>query len=62
MRLREDGAPGRGGFGPAASPRVMEITRIFWEKATAAHVYCARGQVGPFRVAGEVRSVTEEAE
>jgi Nucleotidyl transferase AbiEii toxin, Type IV TA system len=31
---------------PAASPRVMEITRIFWEKATAAHVYCAQGKDG----------------
>ncbi len=31
---------------PVASPRVMEITRIFWEKATAAHVYCAQGKEG----------------
>jgi hypothetical protein len=31
---------------PIASPRVMEITRIFWEKATAAHVYCAQGKDG----------------
>lgn len=25
---------------PAATPRTMEISRIFWEKATAIHVYC----------------------
>lgn len=31
---------------PVASPRVMEITRIFWEKATAAHVYCVQGKDG----------------
>jgi hypothetical protein len=31
---------------PTANPRVMEITRIFWEKATAAHVYCAQGGAG----------------
>jgi|HubBroStandDraft_1064217.scaffolds.fasta_scaffold33775_2 hypothetical protein len=31
---------------PTANPRVMEITRIFWEKATAAHVYCGQGKDG----------------
>jgi hypothetical protein len=31
---------------PAAHPRVMEIERIFWEKATAAHVYCVQGEAG----------------
>ncbi len=31
---------------PAARPRVMELARIFWEKATAIHVYCAQGGVG----------------
>jgi hypothetical protein len=28
---------------PSANPRVMNIERIFWEKATAAHVYCLQG-------------------
>jgi hypothetical protein len=31
---------------PVANPRVMELTRIFWEKATAIHVYCAQGGAG----------------
>jgi len=31
---------------PVANPRVMDISRIFWEKATAAHVYCAQGGAG----------------
>lgn len=31
---------------PVASPRVMELPRIFWEKATAIHVYCAQGAAG----------------
>jgi hypothetical protein len=31
---------------PSANPRVMDITRIFWEKATAAHVYCLQGKAG----------------
>src|SRR5271163_736295 len=31
---------------PIANPRVMNVTRIFWEKATAAHVYCLQGQAG----------------
>jgi hypothetical protein len=31
---------------PVANPRVMEIERIFWEKATAAHVYCVQGEAG----------------
>jgi hypothetical protein len=30
---------------PLASPRVMSVTRTFWEKATAAHVYCAQGRI-----------------
>jgi hypothetical protein len=30
---------------PAASPMVMSVTRTFWEKATAAHVYCAQGRI-----------------
>jgi len=31
---------------PVANPRVMELARIFWEKATAIHVYCAQGAAG----------------
>lgn len=31
---------------PQASPRVMLPSRIFWEKATAAHVYCLQGEHG----------------
>jgi hypothetical protein len=31
---------------PIANPRVMELPRIFWEKATAVHVYCAQGGAG----------------
>jgi hypothetical protein len=31
---------------PTAEPRVMNLTRIFWEKATAAHVYCLQGEKG----------------
>ena len=31
---------------PAANPRVMQVERIFWEKATAAHVYCVQGEAG----------------
>lgn len=30
---------------PTASPRVMRVERTFWEKATAAHVYCAQGKL-----------------
>ena len=29
---------------PNADPRVMNLTRIFWEKATAAHVYSVQGE------------------
>jgi hypothetical protein len=31
---------------PTATPRVMNTSRIFWEKATAAHVYCLQGESG----------------
>lgn len=31
---------------PSAKPRVMNVERIFWEKATAAHVYCLQDGVG----------------
>ncbi len=30
---------------PRASPLVMSVARTFWEKATAAHVYCAQGRI-----------------
>jgi hypothetical protein len=30
---------------PTATPRVMAAQRTFWEKATAAHVYCAQGRL-----------------
>lgn len=30
---------------PTASPCVMRVERTFWEKATAAHVYCAQGRI-----------------
>ncbi|MCC5860636.1 MAG: nucleotidyl transferase AbiEii/AbiGii toxin family protein [Gammaproteobacteria bacterium] len=30
---------------PAATPLVMTLARTFWEKATAAHVYCAQGRI-----------------
>ena len=30
---------------PQASPCVMKVERTFWEKATAAHVYCAQGKI-----------------
>ncbi|MBM61427.1 MAG: hypothetical protein CL484_00595 [Acidobacteria bacterium] len=30
---------------PTATPRVMTAARTFWEKATAAHVYCKQGKL-----------------
>jgi hypothetical protein len=30
---------------PTARPRVMTVARTFWEKATAAHVYCSQQRV-----------------
>ncbi len=30
---------------PTATPIVMSVARTFWEKATAAHVYCAQGRI-----------------
>ena len=30
---------------PTANPLVMSAARTFWEKATAAHVYCAQGRI-----------------
>ncbi|MEO8059321.1 MAG: nucleotidyl transferase AbiEii/AbiGii toxin family protein [Burkholderiales bacterium] len=36
---------------PVASPLVMSVARTFWEKATAAHVYCAQGRIRSERYA-----------
>lgn len=36
---------------PTASPLVMSVGRTFWEKATAAHVYCAQGRIRSERYA-----------
>lgn len=36
---------------PRASPVVMTVARTFWEKATAAHVYCAQGRIRSERYA-----------
>ena len=36
---------------PSASPLVMSVARTFWEKATAAHVYCAQGRIRSERYA-----------
>jgi Nucleotidyl transferase AbiEii toxin, Type IV TA system len=36
---------------PVASPVVMSVARTFWEKATAAHVYCAQGRIRSERYA-----------
>jgi hypothetical protein len=30
---------------PTASSQAMSVARTFWEKATAAHVYCAQGRM-----------------
>jgi Nucleotidyl transferase AbiEii toxin, Type IV TA system len=36
---------------PAALVQVMDVERTFWEKATAAHVYCAQGRIRSARYA-----------
>lgn len=36
---------------PTATPMVMSVARTFWEKATAAHVYCAQGRIRSERYA-----------
>jgi hypothetical protein len=36
---------------PTASPLVMSVARTFWEKATAAHVYCEQGRIRSERYA-----------
>lgn len=45
----EDNVPGV--WFPTASPVVMSIARTFWEKATAAHVFCAQGRIRSERFA-----------
>lgn len=36
---------------PTASPLVMSVARTFWEKATAAHVFCTQGRIRSERYA-----------
>ncbi|MNK28089.1 hypothetical protein D3C87_464580 [compost metagenome] len=36
---------------PRAAPLVMSVSRTFWEKATAAHVFCAQGRIRSERYA-----------
>ena len=36
---------------PVASPWVMSVARTFWEKVTAAHVFCAQGRIRSERYA-----------
>lgn len=36
---------------PTASPLVMSVARTFWEKATAAHVFCMQGRIRSERYA-----------
>lgn len=36
---------------PDASPLAMSVARTFWEKATAAHVFCAQGRIRSERYA-----------
>ena len=36
---------------PTALPLVITVARTFWEKATAAHVYCAQGRIRGVRYA-----------
>lgn len=36
---------------PTATPLVMSVARTFWEKATAAHVFCAQGRIRSERYA-----------
>jgi len=36
---------------PTAAPLVMSVNRTFWEKATAAHVYCMQGKLRSERYA-----------
>lgn len=46
MEVRCDAADHvRGVEFPTAKPRVLQAERTFWEKATAAHVFCVQGRV-----------------
>lgn len=46
MPITSDAAPHIEGIDfPSATPRVMTAERTFWEKATAAHVYCKQGKL-----------------
>lgn len=36
---------------PTAAPQTMSVARTFWEKATAAHVFCAQGRLRSERYA-----------
>jgi len=36
---------------PSASPLVMSVARTFWEKVTAAHVFCVQGRIRSERYA-----------
>ncbi|WP_342663048.1 nucleotidyl transferase AbiEii/AbiGii toxin family protein [Salipiger mucosus] len=46
---------------PTASPRVMTAQRTFWEKATAAHVYCLQGRLRGDRFARHWYDLTQLA-
>lgn len=43
---------------PTASPLVMSVARTFWEKATAAHVFCAQGRIRSERFARHWHDLT----
>ena len=44
---------------PTAVPRVMRVERTFWEKATAAHVYCLQGRLRSERFARHWYDLTQ---
>jgi len=46
LGVRCDAAEQLPGLQLPAKPRVMLPTRTFWEKTTAAHVFCKQGTVG----------------
>ncbi|EQD43463.1 protein containing DUF1814 [mine drainage metagenome] len=43
---------------PTASPQVMSVARTFWEKVTAAHVFCAQGRIRSERYARHWHDLT----
>ncbi|WP_040071844.1 nucleotidyl transferase AbiEii/AbiGii toxin family protein [Pseudomonas batumici] len=43
---------------PEANPIVMDVARTFWEKATAAHVYCVQGRLRSERFARHWHDLT----